>query len=76
VRRTVSGLMKLLHPHGQVSQADLEELLRLAIEGRRRVKEQLKKMGAFEYHQTAFSYRSTTPAKNALSAFPNRAAAT
>ncbi|MCF8005431.1 MAG: protease Lon-related BREX system protein BrxL [Chromatiaceae bacterium] len=56
VRRTVSGLMKILHPHGQVSQEDLAELLELALEGRRRVKEQLKKMGAFEYYQTSFSY--------------------
>jgi ATP-dependent Lon protease len=56
VRKTVSGLMKLIHPHGSVSRDDLEELLILALEGRRRVKEQLKKMGSFEYHQTAFSY--------------------
>src|SRR5207248_3054814 len=39
-----------------VSRDDLEELLALAIEGRRRVKEQLKKMGSFEYHHTSFSY--------------------
>lgn len=56
VRKTVSGMVKLLHPHGEVSRDDLEEILVLAIEGRRRVKEQLKKMGSFEYHQTAFSY--------------------
>jgi ATP-dependent Lon protease len=56
VRRTVSGLVKILHPHGQVSQEDLEEILKLALEGRRRVKEQLKKMGAFEYYHTSFSY--------------------
>jgi len=56
VRRTVSGLMKILHPHGEVSREDLEELLGFAVEGRRRVKEQLKKMGSFEYHQTSFSY--------------------
>ncbi len=56
VRRTVSGLLKILHPHGQVSREDLEEVLRLALEGRRRVKEQLKKMGSFEYYQTSFSY--------------------
>ena len=56
VRRTVSGLMKILHPHGEISRDDLEELLALAIEGRRRVKEQLKKMGSFEYHHTSFSY--------------------
>lgn len=56
VRRTVSGLIKILHPHGQVSREDLEEILKLALEGRRRVKEQLKKMGSFEYYQTSFSY--------------------
>jgi ATP-dependent Lon protease len=56
VRRTVSGLMKILHPHGEVSRDDLEEILALALEGRRRVKEQLKKMGSFEYHHTSFSY--------------------
>jgi len=38
VRRTVSGLVKILHPNGEVSKSDLEELLSLAIEGRRRVK--------------------------------------
>ena len=57
VRRTVSGLVKILHPHGQVSRDDMEELLQLALEGRRRVKEQLKKMGSFEYYQTSFSYQ-------------------
>jgi ATP-dependent Lon protease len=56
VRRTVSGLVKILHPHGRVSREDLAELLELALEGRRRVKEQLKKMGSFEYYQTSFSY--------------------
>lgn len=56
VRRSVSGLVKILHPHGEVSEDDLEEILALAVEGRRRVKEQLKKMGAFEYHATSFSY--------------------
>jgi len=56
IRRTVSGLVKILHPHGQVSREDLGEILELALEGRRRVKEQLKKMGSFEYYQTSFSY--------------------
>lgn len=58
VRKTVSGLMKILFPHGEVSQADLAEILELALEGRRRVKEQLKKMGSFEYYHTSFSYTS------------------
>jgi ATP-dependent Lon protease len=56
VRRTVSGLTKILHPDGDVSKEDLEVIATLAIEGRRRVKEQLKKMGSFEYYQTSFSY--------------------
>jgi ATP-dependent Lon protease len=56
VRKTVSGYLKLLHPHGEYTRDELAEVLEVALEGRRRVKEQLKKMGAFEYHQTAFSY--------------------
>lgn len=56
VRKTVSGLVKLLYPHGEFSKAELAELLELAMEGRRRVKEQLKKIGAFEFYQTSFSY--------------------
>ena len=59
VRRTVSGLMKILCPHGQVTAEDLEEILTFALEGRRRVKEQLKKMGSFEYYHTSFSYLIT-----------------
>jgi ATP-dependent Lon protease len=59
VRKTVSGLMKILFPHGEVSRAELSEILELAIEGRRRVKEQLKKMGSFEYYQTSFSYSNS-----------------
>jgi ATP-dependent Lon protease len=56
VRKTVSGLMKILYPDGSVSQDELSEILELALEGRRRVKEQLKKMGSFEYYHTSFSY--------------------
>jgi ATP-dependent Lon protease len=56
VRRTASGMIKVLHPHGEVAKDDLAEILAFAIEGRRRVKEQLKKMGSFDYYQTAFSY--------------------
>ncbi len=56
VRKTAAGLIKLIHPHGQFLKEELAEILELALEGRRRVKEQLKKMGSFEYHQTSFSY--------------------
>ena len=57
VRKTVSGLLKLVYPHGEHTKEELAELMDVAMEGRRRVKEQLKKMGSFEYHQTSFSYR-------------------
>jgi hypothetical protein len=59
VRKTVSGLIKLIYPHGEYAKEELAELIELALEGRRRVKEQLKKMGAFEYHQTSFSFIDT-----------------
>jgi ATP-dependent Lon protease len=56
VRKTFSGLLKLVFPHGEFTKDELAEVLSIALEGRRRVKEQLKKMGSFEYHQTSFSY--------------------
>jgi ATP-dependent Lon protease len=56
VRKTVAGLAKLIYPHGEFGKDELAELLDLALEGRRRVKEQLKKMGSFEYYKTSFSY--------------------
>lgn len=56
VRKTVSGLIKLIYPHVEMSREELAEIVELALEGRRRVKEQLKKLGSFEYHQTSFSY--------------------
>lgn len=63
VRKTVSGLMKLIYPHNDCTKSELAELVELALEGRRRVKEQLKKMGSFEYHQTSFSYRGQDTAE-------------
>jgi len=56
VRKTVSGLLKILHPHGEWSHGDLREYLEFAMEGRRRVKEQLKKLASHDYAKTAFSY--------------------
>ncbi len=56
VRKTVAGMIKLLYPHGEISKEEIAEIVEFAVEGRRRVKEQLKKMGSFEYHQTSFSY--------------------
>ncbi|MFE8698279.1 protease Lon-related BREX system protein BrxL [Cytobacillus sp. FJAT-53684] len=56
VRRTVSGLMKLLYPHEEYTKEDVEEVLQYALEGRRRVKEQLKKIGGMEFYDVMFSY--------------------
>jgi len=56
VRKTVSGLVKLLNPNGRVTRDELEEYLHLALEGRRRVKEQLRRMGGLEFWAVNFSY--------------------
>lgn len=56
VRRMVDGYLKLVYPNGQFSKEDLEEILRLALEMRRRVKEQLKKLGGMEFYDVNFSY--------------------
>lgn len=57
VRKTVSGLIKLIHPDGEATKPDVLEYVEFAMEQRRRVKEQLKKMGGLEYFDVAFSYR-------------------
>lgn len=56
VQKTVSGYLKLLHPDGNFTQEEVAEYLEYALEGRRRVKEQLKKMGGLEYWAVNFSY--------------------
>ncbi len=56
VRKTVSGLIKLIYPHGEFARADIEEILRYALVTRRRVKEQLKKIGGMEFYDVHFSY--------------------
>ncbi|MHB0980219.1 MAG: protease Lon-related BREX system protein BrxL [Thermoleophilia bacterium] len=56
VRKIVSGFIKLLHPDGGATKEEVEDYLAYAMEMRRRVKEQLKKMGGLEYWDTGFSY--------------------
>jgi ATP-dependent Lon protease len=56
VRRTVSGLLKLLCPHGEFSKEQVRVCLVYALETRRRVKEQLKKIGGMEFYDVHFSY--------------------
>lgn len=56
VRRMVDGYLKLIYPDGEFTKEDVEEVLRLALEMRRRVKEQLKKLGGMEFYDVNFSY--------------------
>ncbi|MFT9495895.1 protease Lon-related BREX system protein BrxL [Anaerosolibacter sp.] len=56
VRKMVSGLVKLVYPNGDYTKEDIEEILRFALESRRRVKEQLKKIGGMEFYDINFSY--------------------
>lgn len=56
VRRMVDGYLKLIYPDGQFTKEDVEEILKLALEMRRRVKEQLKKLGGMEFYDVNFSY--------------------
>ena len=56
VRKMVGGLIKLLYPDGEYTKEQLEEILQIALEMRRRVKEQLKKLGGMEFYDVNFSY--------------------
>ena len=56
VRRMVDGYLKLIYPDGQFEKEELEEVLQLSLEMRRRVKEQLKKLGGMEFYDVNFSY--------------------
>lgn len=56
VRKMVGGLLKLVYPDGEFTKEQLEEILKLAFEMRRRVKEQLKKLGGMEFYDVNFSY--------------------
>ena len=56
VKKTFSGLAKLLYPDGNFGKDEAAEILEYAMEGRRRVKEQLKKIGGMEFYDVHFSY--------------------
>ena len=56
VRKMVDGYLKLMYPDGEFGRDDVEEVLKLALEMRRRVKEQLKKLGGMEFYDVNFSY--------------------
>jgi len=56
VRKMVGGFVKLLYPDGTFTKEDIEEILIISLEMRRRVKEQLKKLGGMEFYDVNFSY--------------------
>lgn len=56
VRKMVGGFLKLLYPDGEYTKEQLEEILQISLEMRRRVKEQLKKLGGMEFYDVNFSY--------------------
>ncbi len=56
VRKLVGGLVKLIYPNGDHTKEELEEILQISLEMRRRVKEQLKKLGGMEFYDVNFSY--------------------
>ncbi len=72
VRKTVSGLIKLLHPDGQFTRDELQVYLELALEGRRRVKEQLRRMGGLEYWAVNFSYIDQETRREVFVAVPEQ----
>lgn len=63
VNKTLSGLLKLMYPHGQVTDAQLEELLLLTLEGRQRIRDQLHLMAPGEYYPVKVSARMVPSAK-------------
>lgn len=56
VRKMVDGFVKLMYPNGEFSKEDIAEILEISLELRRRVKEQLKKIGGMEFYDVNFSY--------------------
>ena len=75
VRKMVGGLVKLMYPDGVYTKEQLEEILKIALEMRRRVKEQLKKLGGMEFYDVNFSYIDLEDMLSTMYPFRSRAAA-
>ena len=72
VKKTVSGFIKLLYPHGKYTRDNVEKILRFALEARRRVKEQLKKIGGMEFYDVNFSYKDNETFKEEYVSVPEQ----
>lgn len=72
IHKTISGMIKLIHPDGNYTKEDVEEYLILAIELRRRIKEQLKKMRSSEFWNTDLSYIDIETSKEIIVPVPEQ----
>ncbi len=72
VRHTVSGLLKLLYPHEEYDKEAVRRCLEYAVETRRRVKEQLKKIGGMEFYDVHFSYIDTENSEEKFISVPEQ----
>ena len=71
VRKTVLGLIKLIYPNRKITKEEIAEILEYSIEGRRRVKEQLKKMVENEFNDTDLGYIDIQTDKQYIISLPN-----
>lgn len=71
IHKTFSGLMKVLYPHGEATKEDVEEILHFAIEGRKRVKDQLMRIDS-TYAQVNFTYTDTVGKTTAVTTLEER----
>lgn len=76
VRKTVSGLVKLVYPNEDYTKEELEEIIRIALEMRRRVKEQLKKIGGMEFYDVNFSYMDNESFEEKFVSVPEQSSST
>ena len=76
VRKTVSGLVKLVYPNEDYTKEELEEILRIALEMRRRVKEQLKKIGGMEFYDVNFSFINNESFEEKFVSVPEQSSST
>ena len=72
VRKLMSGFMKLIYPDGDATKEQIQEVIDISLELRRRVKEQLKKIGGMEFHDVNFSYLIMRHLKKSMSLFLSR----
>lgn len=70
------GLLKLLYPHGEFDREAVRACLEYALETRRRIKEQLKKIGGMEFYDVGFSYRDRATLEETFVSVPEQGGAT